>query len=106
MDDRGISVNQARIALQYLNDQVNGQTDEVKIIEESLATCQTRVKELRLELTRVQVRHSTIYCHVPLFREFSPAISSHLHMSAAIPRKRRTSVKMGVIAARQKSRNS
>merc|ERR1712106_1314772 len=33
--------------------------DEVKIIEESLATCQTRVKELRLELTRVQSELST-----------------------------------------------
>ena len=54
MDDRGISVYQARIALQYLNDQVNEQTDEVKIIEENLAICQTRVKELRKEKQRIQ----------------------------------------------------
>ena len=40
MNEREISIFQARVALQYLSDKVNQQADQVKIKEENLATCQ------------------------------------------------------------------
>ena len=38
--DKKFSVYQARVVLQYLNDQVYQQTDRVKLIEDNLSQCQ------------------------------------------------------------------
>merc|ERR1712168_971256 len=47
--DKKFSVYQARVVLQYLNDQVYQQTDRVKLIEDNPSQCQRRIIELRLE---------------------------------------------------------